>query len=306
MKNLERDFAALRGAAHSASYVQGHYDDCALSRSANRAFDSFRDPALLVPLAGAGVLIYLAVPPLLMLVVGASRRKAPRIVYTFKLSKCLRQRYTYSTFKNCDFRVWRRLSVVYLGTVLLGLRNAPILQQPLFAIMVVPLICRECGVDCLIFLLSPKFGYLNVWLMNILVFKRRFNVFSARMIWVHSVGHAVGIFDDGGGILFMDPSLEESAMMSGANNWQTFKRDHTLAHAHRRFGGAHFVRSHLGILRNPALIGIPAHLRLYQRDFFAPSTNIRSIMAASRLWPWACCFGATAFGSGAATKEGKN
>jgi hypothetical protein len=44
-----------------------------LSRSANRAFDSFRDPALLVPLAG--VLIYLAVLPLLMLRWGASRRK---------------------------------------------------------------------------------------------------------------------------------------------------------------------------------------------------------------------------------------
>ena len=45
------------------------------------------------------------------------------------------------------------------------------------------------------------------------------------MIWVHSVGQVplafllmVAAFKS------MDPSLEESAMMSGANTWQTFRR----------------------------------------------------------------------------------
>ena len=78
-----------------------------------------------------------------------------------------------------------------------------------------------------IFLLSPKFGYLNVWLMNLFGLQSPpFNVFSLPgMIWVHSVGQVplafllmVAAFKS------MDPSLEESAMMSGANTWQTLRR----------------------------------------------------------------------------------
>ena len=64
---------------------------------------SLRDPALLVPFVGAGVLIYLAVLPLFMLVMGSFQAEiAPReFVYTLKnYQAAYASQYTYSTFKN--------------------------------------------------------------------------------------------------------------------------------------------------------------------------------------------------------------
>ena len=72
-----------------------------LPRTARVSF-SF-DPALLIPLVGAGVLIYLAVLPLLMLVVGSFQAEtAPReFMYTLKnYQAAYASPYTYSTFMN--------------------------------------------------------------------------------------------------------------------------------------------------------------------------------------------------------------
>jgi len=123
-----------------------------------------------------------------------------------------------------------------------------------------------------IFLLSPKFGYLNVWLMNLFGLKSPpFNVFSLPgMIWVHSVGQVplaflmmVAAFKS------MDPSLEESAMMSGARTWQTFKRI-TLRLLMPTAGSVLlilFVRT-LESFETPALIGIPARIYVYTSEIF--------------------------------------
>src|SRR5947208_17062482 len=62
-----------------------------------------RDPALLVPLVGAGILVYLAVLPLIMLVMGSFQAEvAPReVVYTLKnYQTAYASEYTYSTFMN--------------------------------------------------------------------------------------------------------------------------------------------------------------------------------------------------------------
>ena len=192
------------------------------------------DPALLIPVVGAGVLIYLAVLPLLMLFIGSFQAEvAPReFVYTLKNYKAAyASQYTYSTFVNSlIFGSGSAILTFVLGTMLAWLTertNTP-LRKIFVPIAVVPLILPGVLESIAwIFLLSPKFGYLNVALMTLFGLESApFNVFSLPgMIWVHSVGQVplafllmVAAFKS------MDPSLEESAMMSGANTWQTFKR----------------------------------------------------------------------------------
>ena len=67
----------------------------------------------------------------------------------------------------------------------------------------------------------------------------------------------------------MDPSLEESAMMSGASTWQTFKRV-TLRLLMPTAGSVLlilFVRT-LESFETPALIGIPARIYVYTSEIF--------------------------------------
>ena len=90
------------------------------------------------------------------------------------------------------------------------------------------------------------------------------------MIWVHSVGQVplaflmmVAAFKS------MDPSLEESAMMSGANTWQTFRRV-TLRLLMPTAGSVLlilFVRT-LESFETPALIGIPARIYVYTSEIY--------------------------------------
>jgi iron(III) transport system permease protein len=194
----------------------------------------FREPAILVPFVGAGILIYLAVLPLLMLIVGSFQAEvAPReFVFTLKnYQNAYASQYTYSTFKNSLIFASGAAGLSFvLGTLLAWLTertNTP-LRAIFVPLAVVPLILPGVLESIAwIFLLSPKFGYLNVWLMSLFGLQSApFNVFSLPgMIWVHSVGQVplaflmmVAAFKS------MDPSLEESAMMSGANTWQTFRR----------------------------------------------------------------------------------
>src|SRR3989337_2594883 len=75
----------------------------AVPSSARFSFPQVRDPALLIPLVGAGVLVYLAVLPLFMLLLGSFQMEvAPReFVTTFKNYRAAyASEYTYSTFMN--------------------------------------------------------------------------------------------------------------------------------------------------------------------------------------------------------------
>ena len=98
-----------------------------------------------------------------------------------------------------------------------------------------------------------------------------FNVFSLPgMIWVHSVGQVpLAFLMMTAAFKSMDPSLEESAMMSGANTWQTFKRV-TLRLLMPTAGSVLlilFVRT-LESFETPALIGIPARIYVYTSEIF--------------------------------------
>lgn len=237
------------------------------------------DPALLVPVVGAGVLIYLAVLPLLMLLVGSFQAEvAPReFVYTLQnYQKAYASEHTYSTFVNSLIFASGSAGLTFLlGTMLAWLTertNTP-LRKLFVPIAVVPLILPGVLESIAwIFLLSPKFGYLNVWLMNLLGLPGApFNVFSLPgMIWVHSVGQVpLAFLMMTAAFKSMDPSLEESAMMSGANTWQTFRRV-TLRLLAPTAGSVLlilFVRT-LESFETPALIGIPARIYVYTSEIF--------------------------------------
>ena len=237
------------------------------------------DPALLIPVVGAGVLIYLAVLPLLMLFIGSFQAEvAPReFVYTLKNYKAAyASQYTYSTFVNSlIFGSGSAILTFVLGTMLAWLTertNTP-LRKIFVPIAVVPLILPGVLESIAwIFLLSPKFGYLNVALMTLFGLESApFNVFSLPgMIWVHSVGQVplafllmVAAFKS------MDPSLEESAMMSGANTWQTFNRVtfRLLMPTVASVMLILFVRT-LESFETPALIGIPARIYVYTSEIY--------------------------------------
>jgi iron(III) transport system permease protein len=237
------------------------------------------DPALLIPVVGAGILVYLAVLPLLMLFIGSFQAEvAPReFVYTLKnYHAAYASEYTYSTFVNSlIFGSGSALLSFVLGTLLAWLTertNAP-LRKVFVPLAVVPLILPGVLESIAwIFLLSPKFGYLNVWLMNLFGLQSPpFNVFSLPgMIWVHTVGQVplafllmVAAFKS------MDPSLEESAMMSGANTWQTFRRVtlRLLMPTAASVMLILFVRT-LESFETPALIGIPARIYVYTSEIY--------------------------------------
>jgi iron(III) transport system permease protein len=251
----------------------------AVLRSARFSFPQLRDPALLIPLVGAGVLIYLAVLPLFMLLLGSFQMEvAPReFVTTFKnYHAAYASEYTYSTFVNSlIFASGSAALGFFFGAVLAWLTertNTP-LRGIFVPIAVVPLILPGVLESIAwIFLLSPKFGYLNVWLMTLFGLESPpFNVFSLPgMIWVHSVGQVplaflmmVAAFKS------MDPSLEESAMMSGAGTPQTLRRV-TLPLLMPTCGSVLlilFVRT-LESFETPALIGIPARIYVYTSEIY--------------------------------------
>ena len=233
----------------------------------------------MVPVVGAGVLVYLAVLPLLMLLVGSFQEEvAPReFAYTLKnYQAAYASPYTYSTFTNSlIFASGAAILSFAFGTLLAWLTertNTP-LRRIFVPLAVVPLILPGVLESIAwIFLLSPKFGYLNVWLMHLFgIQSPPFNVFSlAGMIWVHSVGQVplafllmVAAFKS------MDPSLEESAMMSGAGAWQTFKRItlRLLMPTAASVLLILFVRT-LETFESPALIGIPARIYVYTSEIY--------------------------------------
>lgn len=228
---------------------------------------------------GAALLIYLAVLPLFVLVLGSFQVEVAPRQFALTLQNYLAayaSPYTYSTFRNSlVFASGSAVLAFALGTTLAWLverTNTP-LRLVFIPIAVVPLILPGVLESIAwIFLLSPKFGYLNVALMSLLGLESApFNVFSiGGMIWVQAVGQVplaflmmVAAFKS------MDPSLEESAMMSGAGTWQTLRRVtlRLLMPTSASVLLILLVRS-LEAFEIPALIGIPARIFVYTSEIF--------------------------------------
>lgn len=248
-------------------------------RSLSRILSRLPDPALLIPLVGALILIYLAVMPLVMLLWGSFQEEVAPREYGWTLENyaaAYTSQYTYSTFTNSVlFAGGAAVLAFVIGTVLAWLverTNTP--GRAIFIpLAIVPLILPGVlEAISWIFLLSPKFGYINVALMSLFGLETApFNVFSlGGMIFVQSVGQTplafllmVAAFKS------MDPALEESAMLSGANTWQTLRRVtmRLLLPTTLSVLLILFVRS-IESFEIPAIIGIPARIFVYTSEIF--------------------------------------
>jgi iron(III) transport system permease protein len=250
-----------------------------IPRGIGRVVPRLPDPALLIPLAGAALLIYLAVLPLFVLVWGSFQEEVAPREYAATLEnyrEAYASPYTYSTFRNSVVFASGSAGLAFLlGTLLAWLverTNTPF-RAIFLPLAVVPLILPGVlEAIAWIFLLSPKFGYINVFLMNLFGLDAApFNVFSLPgMIWVHGVGQVplaflmmVAAFKS------MDPSLEESATLSGANTWQTLRRItlRLLIPTGASILLILFVRS-LESFETPAIIGIPAKVYVYTSEIY--------------------------------------
>ena len=136
-----------------------------LPRTETTGFRLLREPALVIPIIGAAVLIYLAVLPLFMLVYGSFEKEiAPRefVVTLENYYAAYASPYTYSTFVNSIIFASGSATLTFLlGTMLAWLTertNTP-LRGLFVPIAVVPLILPGVLESIAwIFLLSPKFG----------------------------------------------------------------------------------------------------------------------------------------------------
>jgi len=161
------------------------------------------------------------------------------------------------------------LSLV-LGTLLAWLneRTDTPFKPLVYALSVVPLVMPGIlFVTAWIMLASPRIGIINLVLRQIFGTDAVFvDVYSLPgMIWVDGIQHAPIAFLMMGAVFrAMDPSLEESAMMSGASLLQTARRV-TLKLALPAAAACFlilFVRS-IESFENPALLGLPAGIEVF-------------------------------------------
>jgi iron(III) transport system permease protein len=174
-----------------------------------------------------------------------------------------------------EFALGAALVSFFIGTVLAWIierTNTPF-RKLFYAITIVPLIIPGIlFTTSWIFLASPKIGVLNVALMSIFgLSKPVFNVYSmGGMIWVDGLHYSTMAF-----LLMsaafrgMDPSLEESSLMSGAGIARTMWRI-TLRLAVPAVVSTLlilFVRA-LESFEVPALIGLPVKLQVFTSSIY--------------------------------------
>ena len=118
-----------------------------------------------------------------------------------------------------------------------------------------------------IFLASPKIGLINLGLQKLLGTEKVYvDIYSmAGMIWVDGLHYApIAFLLMTAAFRAMDPSLEESAMMSGASMWGTFRRV-TFKLAFPAVAASFlilFVRS-IESFEVPALLGLPVGIQVF-------------------------------------------
>jgi iron(III) transport system permease protein len=162
-----------------------------------------------------------------------------------------------------------------LGTALAWMNertNVPF-KSLIYALSVVPLVIPGIlFVAAWIMLASPKIGILNLLLQRAFgtdwVF---FDVYTLTgMMWVDGIQHApIAFLLMSAALKSMDPSLEESALMSGASMVQVVRRV-TLKLAFPALAAAFlilFVRS-IESFENPALLGLPVGIQVFTSSIY--------------------------------------
>jgi iron(III) transport system permease protein len=240
--------------------------------------NGIRLPNLFVPGVIAALLIYLALTPILLLVVRSFQAGTGPLGVGFTLdhfAAAYTSQFTYSTFLNSlGFAFGSALVSFVIGTglaLVVQRTNLPF-RNVVIALIVVPLILPGV-LDAIawIFLLGSS-GYINVVLKGLFGLEAApLNIFTlAGMIWVQAIGQVPLVFLlMMGAFRSMDPSLEESGSMSGAGPVRVFLRItmRLLLPTSASVLLLMFVRALEGF-EVPALIGIPAKSYVYTSEIF--------------------------------------
>ena len=162
-----------------------------------------------------------------------------------------------------------------IGTMLAWMNertNTPF-KSLIYALSVVPLVIPGIlFVAAWIMLASPKIGVLNLLLQSTFGTDRVFfDVYTIPgMIWVDGIQHApVAFLLMSAALRSMDPSLEESALMSGASMFQVVGRI-TLKLTLPALAASFlilFVRS-IESFENPALLGLPVGIEVFTSSIY--------------------------------------
>ena len=162
-----------------------------------------------------------------------------------------------------------------IGTMLAWMNertNTPF-KSLIYALSVVPLVIPGIlFVAAWIMLASPKIGVLNLLLQSTFGTDRVFfDVYTIPgMIWVDGIQHApVAFLLMSAALRSMDPSLEESALMSGASMFQVVRRI-TLKLTLPALAASFlilFVRS-IESFENPALLGLPVGIEVFTSSIY--------------------------------------
>ena len=237
------------------------------------------DSGILVPLGAALVLVYLVAFPVVMLLVG-SVSEGGELAQGLTLANYVE---TYTSGRT--YRLFLNSFLYSMGTALLALvlgtglawiverTNTPG-RRAFFALSLVPLIVPGViSTISWIFLISGQIGIVNRALMAVFgLSEPPFDVFSlGGMIWAEGLHLSPLVFlIMAGAFKSMDPSLEESAMMSRANAALTLRRVTLpiLAPALAAASLIMFVRS-LESFEVPRLVGVPARVPVFTSEIYA-------------------------------------
>ena len=258
------------------------------------------NPRLVILILGGAILVYLVIFPLIMLVVGSFQKEVAPREFESTLQNYVTAfsgRHTYSTFvTSMVFAVGSAVVSFVPGTVLAWLverTNVPFAKL-IIPFAVVPLILPGVlETIAWIFLLSDQFGYINVALKALFGLESApFNVFSLPgMVWVQGVGQIpLAFLMMSAAFKLMDPSMEESAMMAGANRWRTMRKI-TLPLMRPWALSVLLILLVRGLegFEVPAIIGMPARIYVYTSEIylafgdFPPDYGLGSALAVGLL-----------------------
>jgi iron(III) transport system permease protein len=257
--------------AHAPEAVMSH---------AQAGKSSWFDPKW--PIIGAGVLIvaWFALVPLVFLMWQSFMTPlTPDMPAMFTLSNYVNVYTSTETFRllanSVAFAGGAAILSLALGTALAWLNertNAPF-KSLFYALSIVPLVIPGIlFVAAWIMLASPKIGVLNILLQRTFgtshVF---FDVYTLPgMMWVDGIQHApIAFLLMGAAMRSMDPSFEESALMSGASVLQVARKI-TLRLAMPALTASFlilFVRS-IESFENPALLGLPVGIQVFTSSIY--------------------------------------
>lgn len=237
------------------------------------------DSSVLVPLAAAGLLLYLVGFPLTMLLLGSAsvEGELTKGLTLANYTRTYSDPRTYSLLLNSVlYSLGSSVLALTLGTGLAWIverTNTPG-RRAFFALSLIPLIVPGVvSTIAWIFLLSGQIGVVNRALMAVFGLERApFEIFSiGGMVWAEGLHLSPLVFlVMSAAFKSMDPSLEESALMSGSNTSRTLRRV-TLPILLPAFASATLIMFVRGLesFEVPRLVGVPGRVPVFTSEIYA-------------------------------------